>query len=324
MFHHLFVMDALQNLNLKLDTSLRFCRALISLGHKVWFAEPSDLYWRTGNRRAEVRAKPLSFPAKTIDSIVLGVESSFPLTEFHAVHMRKDPPFDLDYIGTTWLLETVCDKVRVYNDPRELRSINEKLAIFQFPEESRPGLLSARARNLLDFLEGEAQGDAVLKPLHLYGGRGVRRIKLSETGRDNALRILEQETSGGKSWRLIQAFDPAIFEGEVRVFTVGGNPLAWCLKVPAGGSFLANTAAGATLHPFEPSPAIMQRVERVAKALAEKGVFFVGFDIINGYISEINITSPRLLAPEQDRTDYYKTMAEWTNDDLNAFQAKRG
>ncbi len=143
----------------------------------------------------------------------------------------------------------------------------------------------------------------------------MRRLKVGVDGLEDesaVFRALVDETQSAQQLRLIQAFNPAIHDGEVRAFCVGGKPLAWCLKKPAAGEFLANTRAGATLHVYNPKPEERERVTSVATNLYRQGVAVVGFDLLGGFLSEINVTSPRLLQAPEDKVDYYDFWAEWT------------
>lgn len=308
---HLFVIDPLESLNLPLDSSLRMMFALARRGHQIFIAEPWALSWGSGGP-PRARCRAVRFDGRA-DRPVAAEPASLPLDGFRAIHMRKDPPFDMEYVGSTWLLDAVRPDVRVYNDPEALRAINEKATIFLFPDETRPALLSSDPDELLAFIESHASGDAILKPLDLFGGRGVRRLTI---GSDDVRRILIEETSSGRHARLVQAFDIGIFEGEVRAFTAFGEPIAWCLKKPATGNYLANTRMGATLHTYVPSPAEEDRVRRVAGKLMERGVALVGFDLIGGWISEANITSPRMLTPGGDEGPLYDRVAALMEDDL--------
>ena len=206
--HHLFVIDPLPTLNLALDSSLRMMFALAQRGHKVAIAEPWGLSWGAGSP-PYARSQAIWFDGRA-DKPQVGSASNVPLDHFAAIHMRKDPPFDMEYVQCTWIFDAVRPGVRVYNDPEALRSINEKAIILSFPEETRPALLSSNPQELLSFAENMAHGDAILKPLDLFGGRGVRRITLSH---DDAHSILKEETGSGRRARLIQAFDSGIFQG---------------------------------------------------------------------------------------------------------------
>jgi glutathione synthase len=315
--NHLFVMDPLESLNLKLDSSLRLMYELTLMGHKTYACEPRGLSWHSERDSAHANSKLVSFGVNATQ-IEAGENETLLLSSFSSIHMRKDPPYDMDYITTTWLLDSVENRSRVYNHPNALRALNEKLAIFLFKGVTKPGLVTASSSEILEFIKKDAGGDGIIKPLTLFGGRGVERINLNGPDFDDesALKFIRAATENDTSARLIQAFDPAIFEGEVRAFTAFGQPIAWCLKRPAEGEYLANTRVGAVLEPYTPTPDELARVSAVAESLMREGVPFIGFDVIGEYISEINITSPRLLTPPGDDSNYYKKIAKLVNDDL--------
>jgi glutathione synthase len=315
--HHLFVIDPIENLNLKLDSSLRVARALCNIGHLAYICTPGQLEWLSRESCAAAFAQELAFPDGTINSMRLSPARRLRLDFFQAIHMRKDPPYDMNYIASTWLLDSaVARGVKVYNAPAALRNLNEKLSIFKYPDAIRDGLVSADPQQLLHFLKESSNGDAVLKPLTLYGGHGVLRLNLNQQKEEQILHILREETQDGQDLRLMQAFDQRIFEGELRTFCVNGKALSWCLKKPQGDNFLANTRSGATLESYHPHLDEVAMVEKVAQSLLDEGVYFVGFDIIGNFISEINITSPRLLHGPDDTRDYYKEIATAIDLDL--------
>lgn len=308
--HHLFVIDPIESLNIKLDSSLRMAHALRRLGHETSICTVGQIEWLSRDACASAMTQDLRFDQSDVGSFRLGSQQRRRLDTFTAIHMRKDPPYDLSYIACTWLLDSAESRgVKVFNSPKALRDFNEKLGIFRFPDAIREGLVSAQVEELLHFLDGPAGGDAILKPLTLFGGRGVLRLNRQLMSQEQIRHILTEETHHGQDLRLMQPFDQRIFEGEVRAFTVGGEPLGWCIKRPQGGNFLANTRSGATLEAYEPLPSDRALVTSIAQQLLGEGVFLVGFDIIGGYVSEINITSPRLLHPAQDTRDYYAEIA---------------
>jgi len=318
---HLFIIDPLVRLNLKLDSTLRLAFHLCQRGHRVYTTQGDRLSW--SNKDGVVcSSTPLTFPHHDPERPALGLSDQLSLTAFQAVHMRKDPPFDLEYLYITQMLDLVATKVRVYNEPRALREVNEKLSILRFPEFSRMALVSSAAQDLLAFIRRECESDGIIKPLDLYGGRGVRRLDFTKTSDTDALVILRDETVNGTKFRLVQAFDSHIFQGEVRAFAAFGKPVAWCLKQPKKGEYLANTAAGAELHPYNPSKSEIDTVQNLASRLLRQGVFFVGFDLIDGYVSEMNITSPRLLAPAGQDNDFYGLIADEITADCSRFRAR--
>ncbi len=314
---HLFVIDPIESLNFALDSSLRIARALRSLGHETYICTPGQIEWASRDGCAVAYTQELRSAEADVSRYQLQPEKRLRLDHFRAIHMRKDPPYDLAYIACTWLLDTAANAgVKVLNNPRALRDYNEKLSIFQFPETIQDGLLSADAQHLLDFLEGEAHGDAVLKPLTLFGGRGVLRLNLATQSKAEIFALLQTETSKGLEYRLMQPFDKRIFDGEVRVFTAGGHAVSWCLKKPHGENFLANTRSGATLEPYSPSAREVHMVEKIAARLMLDGIYFLGFDLIGGNVSEINLTSPRLLQATDENTEPYNRIATMLDQDL--------
>ena len=313
---HLFVIDPLESLNLPLDSSIRMMFEVSKLGHQIFYCTPTQLYWSNTQASAEAHCTQLKFKDQATDFVVQQHRVVRALKTFSAIHMRKDPPYDMDYIATTWLLDTALPTTRVYNSPHALRQYNEKLSILKFPRDCHQALVTSDPDALFQFAHDQAGGDAIVKPLTLFGGRGVERIQLS-SGEEQVRKKLVKLTSQGTSMRLIQPFDPAIFVGEVRAFTAFGEPVAWCLKRPAAGNFLANTRAGATLEHYKPSHTEIERVSRVAKTLIKDGVFFIGFDLIGGYVSEINITSPRLLRSPDDSGNPYGQIAAMIAADLS-------
>jgi glutathione synthase len=305
---HLFIIDPIEKLNLPLDTSLHLAASLIRSNEDVHLCAPWDLSLHKEGLRVQTR-RLLKF-STDLAQINLGPVVTMAGGQFSHIYVRKDPPYDLAYVAMTWLLDFVPSTAKVYNSPKSLRDFNEKLAIFHFPEACDKAIFTADPQKLASFLVSEAGGDAVLKPIDLYGGRDVIRIQKSQASEQDILDLLTKTTAGGSQPRLMQPFNHKIFEGEVRAFYAEGEPIAWCLKKPKDQNFLANTAAGATLHPFTPSQNLEKLVTGVARKLLSQGVSFVGFDVIGEFISEINITSPRLLASEKEKSPYFDKIAK--------------
>ena len=307
---HLIIMDPLEKLNRKLDSSLRMAAELTRLGDEVYYTVPEDMSWDSRQSHPATVATRLLFEDFRAETAFAGQSSRAGLETFTAIHMRKEPPFDMSYIGITWLMDAVSDRCKLFNAPAVLRAFNEKLGILQFKDAIAPALLSCQFTEALSFIDQVCRGDAIVKPLDLYGGKGIFRFQTKEN--PDSETMLKSALSDGV--RLIQPFDPRVYEGEVRVFTLGGEPISWCLKKPADRSFLANTGAGASLHEFQPDPAMEAKVRNIATALWEQGVAITGMDIIGEHISEINITSPRLLQADTDTKNYYQVIATWFHD----------
>lgn len=305
---HLFIMDPIEKLNLALDSSLRIAFALSKKGEKVYFCQMGDLYWESG-KDPHSAAKAFTFNGQA-SAVNWGPTEQIRLDTFASIHMRKDPPFDINYITATWFLEH-CGEALLVNNPAALRGFNEKMGILNFPEACKQSLVSSNPIQLFNFMEQHCNGDAILKPLHLYGGKGITHLQTHSNSNSDIQSKLNELTENGTHPFLVQAFDSNIYEGEIRAFLVGGKALSWCLKVPKKGEFLANTAAGASLHAYAPSSGLVSKVEALGKKLLKQGIYFVGLDIISEEVTEINITSPRLLVAPGDSRDYYEEIAKW-------------
>lgn len=318
-YRHLFVIDPLEKLNMKLDSSLRMAFALTKMKQSCYITTPKQIsrfhkvkHYPNG---CVVQAQKILFENE-VQSLRTEPAEVLDLKSFQSVHMRKDPPFDMDYLAATWLLDEAQGSSIVYNDPEALRRWNEKLIILRFPDYTNPAIFSADQEQIYDFIAGEAKGDGILKPLDLFGGRGVIRLQLADLSREQALAAIAEQTNNGESFRLVQPFDSSIYEGEVRVFCAGTEALAWCLKKPSQGEFLANTRMGATLHPYQPSSTEEAMVQSITAELVKDGIFFTGFDLIGGKVSEINITSPRLLGGGLDEAPIYERLARLIIEDV--------
>lgn len=307
---HLFVVDPVERLNLAWDTSIKMAFALSEQGHDIYFCTGRDLSRSLHPSGTFAQARKVNFGSKPAEltqegPVKLGLE------HFSAIHMRREPPFDLDYIGTLWLLDSVSHLVPIFNAPKALLEINEKLSILDFPLFTKPCMVASDANELIQFAREKCSSNIVVKPLGLYGGRGVEHID-NDKGLAEKLHLA---TMNSKEMRMVQAFDPSVFTGEVRAFTVAGRPIAWCLKVPKAGEFLANTRAGSTLEAYRPTSREIDIATGVAETLLKRGVVFAGIDMIGGWLSEVNITCPALLGPDRSGLKGFdiiaKTIDEW-------------
>lgn len=306
-------MDPIDKLNLKLDSSLRMAFALRKQGAEVFYAAQQDLSRHNKSKYSQAKCHKILFKSDATTAYLEPANESEPisLSKFSGIHMRKDPPYDLNYISTTWLLDAVPETTKIINHPHALRGINEKLSIFLFDQYSDKALLSSSSSEILSFIKEDCGGDAIIKPLDLFGGKGIERLNIAEGPIEEITSKILEHTSHDKELRLIQPFNKHIFEGEIRAFSVAGVPLSYCLKRPSEGSYLANTGSGATLEPYTPTAEVDEMITKVSEELLKYGVFIAGFDIIGGLISEINITSPRLLLSEgENESNYYNKMAE--------------
>ena len=282
----LFVMDPLSRIQIAGDTTFAIMLEAQSRGHENWFCEPRHLgleHDRAGAAAWQVTVRPI--PG---DHFLLGPQAQVFLDDFDAVLMRKDPPFDLDYYFGTLLLERARGKTLLINDPRGLRESNEKLAVLSFPKLTPPMIVTREASRLRSFL-AEQGGEMVIKPLDASGGFGVFHVR---QGDPNTGSILEQATNLGRRWTVAQRYLPEVRKGDKRIFLVDGEPLCAVLRVPAPDDARGNLHVGARPMPTTLDDRDKAIIDVVAPHLRDNGFFLVGLDVIGGWLTEINVTSP--------------------------------
>ena len=281
------VMDPIQSINFYKDTTLSILLAAQDQGFKLFYMEQQDLFLENGAPFAEVR--PLRVINNPDGWYELNQASAVPLNELDVVIMRKDPPFDSEFIYSTYILEA-AEKLGtlVVNKPQSLRDCNEKVFATEFPQCTPPLLVSRSIKRLTRFLE-EHQ-DVVFKPLDGMGGASIFRVKAED---QNLNVILETLTQFGNQTIMAQKYLPEITDGDKRVLVVDGEVIPFCLaRIPSGNDFRGNLAAGGQGEVRPLSARDQWIAEQVAPSLVERGLLFVGLDIIGDYLTEINVTSP--------------------------------
>jgi glutathione synthase len=282
-----FILDPLASLKAYKDTSVAMMRALHGRGHSLFALEQQDLFWDGGQTLASLR--PLQVDADDHDWFRVGAAVVRPLKSFAAVVMRKDPPFDMEYVYSTYLLEIAeTQGARIFNRPRALRDYNEKLAIAKFPEFIVPTLVTRDATLLSEFIDEHE--DVILKPLDGMGGASVFRVR-----EDDANRNVIVETVGHHGARTVMAqrFIPEITEGDKRIVLIAGEPVPHALaRIPKPGETRGNLAAGGrgVVRPLTPRDRLI--AEAVGRKLWADGMLVVGLDVIGEYLTEVNVTSP--------------------------------
>jgi len=284
------VMDPIGSINFKKDTTLGLLLAAQAKGWYLWYMEQSDLYLDRGAARATMRSLHV---ANNPDAYFnLGGPEDRKLADLDAVLMRKDPPFDMEFIYTTHLLETAERQgTLIVNRCASLRDCNEKLFATQFPDCCPPLLVSRDMDQLKQFHAKE--GDVIYKPLDGMGGSSIFRAKPDDP---NLSVILETLTGFGRRTIMAQRFLPDIAQGDKRILMVNGEPIPFCLaRVPLAGETRGNLAAGGsgTVQPLTDRDQWI--AEQVGPELRRRGLWFVGLDVIGDYLTEINVTSPTCL-----------------------------
>jgi glutathione synthase len=282
----LFVMDPLARLQIAGDTTFAIMLAAQARGHEIWFCEPRHLSLEHAD--AVANAWPVTVRRVAGDHYLLGPQGIVPLKSCAAVLMRKDPPFDLDYYFATLLLERARGGPLIINDPRGLREQNEKLTVLEYPDLCPPSVVTREASRLRSFL-AEQGGEMVVKPLDASGGFGVFHVR---SGDPNTGAILEQSTNLGRRWTMAQKYLPEVRKGDKRILLVDGEPLCAVLRVPAADDARGNLHVGAKPMATKLDDRDVAIVRKVGPRLRERGHFFVGLDVIGGWLTEVNVTSP--------------------------------
>ena len=281
------VMDPIADINYKKDTTLAMLWAAQARDWHLHYLELPDLYLDQGVARAKV--SPLTVFKDPESWYSLGTQADRPLAELDVVLMRKDPPFDNEYIYTTYILEEAERQgTLIVNRCQSLRDCNEKVFATHFPQCCPPVLVSADMARLKAF--HQQHEDAIFKPLDGMGGDAIFRVK---PGDPNLSVILEMLTKHGRQTIMAQKFIPEISEGDKRILMINGEPVPYCLaRVPLVGETRGNLAAGGTGEPRPLSDRDRWIAEQVGPSLKDKGLLFAGLDVIGDYLTEINVTSP--------------------------------
>lgn len=296
----LFVADPLDTFKTHKDSTFAMMREAASRGHEIWACEPQELVWQRGGVvTARARRIQLTGDAHAwYDEIEA---TDLPLCRTDAVLMRKDPPFDAEYLYCTHLLtQAEREGARVFNSPAALRAHPEKLAIMEFPQHIAPTLVTRDMAAVRAF--HAEHRDIILKPLDGMGGMGIFRVK------DDGLNlgsIAETLTKDGTETIMVQGFLPAISEGDKRVLLIDGVPVPFTLaRIPQGGEVRGNLAAGGKGVAQPLSASDLAIAEHLGPILAARGLLLVGLDIIGDRLTEINVTSPTCFQEITDQTGF--------------------
>lgn len=281
------VMDPIADINVKKDTTLAMLLAAQRRGWELYYIEQNGLSLDRGLARGIVRR--LSVQDNPESWHELGSPQDTALSELDVLLMRKDPPFDMDFIYSTYILEAAQRAgTLVVNDPRSLRDCNEKLFATQFPQCCPPLIVAASAARLKAF--HAEHGDVIFKPLDGMGGASIFRVK---AGDPNLSVIIETLTDHGRQQIMAQKFLPEIVAGDKRILMVDGVPAEYGLaRIPMSGETRGNLAAGGSGVAMPLTDRERWICAQVAPVLREKGLLFVGLDVIGDYLTEINVTSP--------------------------------
>lgn len=292
------VMDPIGEINIKKDSSFAMLIAAQERGYQLFYMEMADLAMVNGVAMGNMR------PLKVINDanhwFELGQAQDTPLSELNVVLMRKDPPFDTEYIYATYMLERAEEQgVLIVNRPQSLRDANEKLFTAWFSEFTPETIVTRDANRIRAF--HQAKGDIILKPLDGMGGTSIFRVKQDDP---NLGVIIETLTQYGNQYAMAQAFIPEITKGDKRILVVDGEPVPYALaRIPKKGETRGNLAAGGSgvAQPLSDSDWNIARA--IGPELKKRGLIFVGLDVIGDKLTEINVTSPTCIREIQAAFD---------------------
>jgi glutathione synthase len=282
------VMDPISDIKPAKDTTLAMLLAAQQRGWQLWYAEQGDLWLRDGVPMARLRTVEVRNDLN--DWYSLGESQMQALAEFDVILMRKDPPFDMEYIYTTYILERAEEAgVLVVNRPQGLRDMNEKVYTAWFPQCCAPTLITRDMADMHAFLKEHAR--IVCKPLYGMGGRSIFVI---DRGDKNTNVIFETMTEYGTRFAIVQKYLPEIVDsGDSRILVIDGEPAPYALaRIPTAEDNRGNLAAGAKGVGRELNERDRWLVSQIGPTLRQRGMLFVGLDVIGGYVTEINVTSP--------------------------------
>lgn len=281
------VMDPIGSINFKKDSTLAMLLAAQARGWELCYLEQRDLYLRDGTAYGRWRPLRVANDPHQWYQLAAGVDR--PLGELDVILMRKDPPFDMEYVYTTYLLERAEQTgTLVVNRPQALRDANEKLFTAWFSDCCPATLVSRNADQLRGFLR--EQGDVILKPLGSMGGAGIFRLAAGDL---NVNVVIETLTDNGNRYAMAQRFVPEISAGDKRILLIDGEPIPYALaRIPPPGETRGNLAVGGRGKGVPLSDSDYAICERVAPELRRRGLLFAGIDVIGEFLTEINVTSP--------------------------------
>ena len=295
-----FILDPLPHLKAYKDSSIAMMRALGRRGHAIHALTQTDVFWEDGRTRA--RATRLELHP---DNHHWYTEAAEPeeraLKDFAAVMMRKDPPFDMEYVYSTYLLEAAeSEGARVYNRPRAIRDNNEKMAIAKFTNWIAPTIVSRDPDRIAAFID--EQEDVIVKPLDGMGGTSIFRVREGDPNRNV---IVETVSQHGARTVLAQRYLPEIVDGDKRILLIAGAVVPFCLaRIPKPGETRGNLAAGGRGEARPLTDRDRAIGEALAKPLWDEGLLVVGIDVIGPSLTEVNVTSPTCFVEIAEQTGF--------------------
>jgi glutathione synthase len=278
-------MDPIEGINIEGDTTFLMMESAQARGHSLFVYTTDTLAMEEG--RVFARGRNVTVQRRRGDHAALGDFKRIDLAAFDVILLRQDPPFDMNYIDSTFFLEKVHPKTLVVNDPVEVRNAPEKLFVTDFPGLQPPTLITADREAIAEFRA--RHGDVVLKPLNGRGGSGVTRHLADDP---NLEALLEIHAELSREPVIVQKFLPSVTQGDKRILLVGGEPVGAINRVPRTGQIRSNLAVGGRAEAVELTARDREICAAIGPELKARGLLFVGIDVIGDYLTEINVTSP--------------------------------
>jgi glutathione synthase len=277
-----FQMDPMTELNFASDTSWQ----LMIEGYrraKIYHFTPEDLFWDNGEVMANMKQVHISDDY----NYVLDDAISTNLKDMNAIFIRQNPPYDMKYLTSTYLLEKISDQALMINNPKAIRDFPEKLSVLNYPQFTPPTLITYNPKEAIDFAKNYEQ--VIIKPLYSFAGNDVFSVKHNDINFTNIISNLIQIH---KTPVIIQKFIPQVVTGDKRIIIVNGEPVGSFLRIPQSGDIRSNLACGGTAVISEITDLDLEICKALKPMLVKNGLFLAGIDVIGGYLTEINITSP--------------------------------
>ncbi|SCX94174.1 glutathione synthase [Paracoccus tibetensis] len=278
-------MDPIEHVSVTADSTFRIGLEAERRGHRLFQYTVDQLRYDEG--RVIARGRPVTLRPVAGDHVTFGDWAEIELTEFDVVWLRQDPPFDMGYVTSTHLLDRVRDQVMVVNDPFWVRNCPEKLMVLDFPDLTPPTMIARDPAALRAFRA--RHGEIIVKPLYGNGGAGVFHIK---PGDPNLASLLETFAGINREPMIAQKYLPAVVQGDKRIILVDGEPVGAINRVPQEGEARSNMHVGGRAEKIGITEREREICARLAPVLRDKGLIFTGIDVIDGWLTEINVTSP--------------------------------
>ncbi|MED5370058.1 MAG: glutathione synthase [Myxococcota bacterium] len=281
----LFVMDPVDRIDVRGDSTYLLMLEAHQRGHQVAWCHPNELY--VHDQKGMAHLHPVTVHTEAPHFRARCESHAAELSSFDVIWMRKDPPFDMDYIFSTYILDLALPNTVVLNDPRSIKTANEKMVALQYPELCPETVVTNKLAHVKEFAQRFDR--IVLKPWDGNGGRGVVVTHAQDKNLGSLTDLLTDE---GRGYCIAQRYLPEITDGDKRIILIDGEPVGWFLRVPGQGDHRGNMHVGATVHACELSERDQEICAAIGPRLKAEGLLFVGIDVIGTTLTEINVTSP--------------------------------